>query len=90
MDLTLTLDGTPFALGTHYDHFTDAPGGALESTPSVERSLRRLLAATLGEAGFAPYSLEWRYRSSGDRWSAAETGTAGTLDGPLNRPHPAW
>lgn len=90
VDLTLTWDGVPLALGTDFDAFTDqARVDALEVAPSVERGLRRLLAAALRGAGFVPYPLEWWHWSYGEQWWAAGTGAEVTCYGPLSRRRPA-
>ena len=78
VDLTLSWNGLPLALGTDYDSFADAAHvAALEddgSADSSARELRRLLASVLRDAGFAPYPLEWWHWSYGDQWWAAEYG----------------
>lgn len=76
VDLTLTWNGIPLALGTDYDSFTSAAHvSALEDEASPDplaRDLRRLLSSVLRSAGFAPYPLEWWHWSYGDQWWAAE------------------
>ena len=74
MDLTLTWNGTPLALGTAFDAFKpEAALHALESVESVDRELRRILAGALLSAGLVPYELEWWHWSYGDDvWAAAK------------------
>lgn len=78
VDLTLSWNEIPLALGTDYDSFADAAHvAALEGDESADpgaRELRRLLASVLLGAGFAPYPLEWWHWSYGDQWWAAEYG----------------
>ena len=77
VDLTLTLDGTPLALGTGFDDFTDAAGaGVLETTPGVARDLRRLLYTAMRSGGFVVLHCEWWHFEFGTRRWAAITGNA--------------
>lgn len=79
VDLTLTVDGVPVAMGTDFDSFADAAHvRALDDVPDdadprlvLDRDLRRLLAQVLLSADIAPYPLEWWHWSYGDqRWAA--------------------
>jgi D-alanyl-D-alanine dipeptidase len=86
VDLTLAWQGTPLALGTHFDDFTPVAwvhsleeggpaAGDLRSEPVVEpdRSLRRLLHAVMRAGGFVGMREEWWHFSYGDqRWAEAE------------------
>ncbi len=77
VDLTLTLDGTPLALGTDFDGFTpQAAAAALEATPGPERELRRMLFWAMRAEGFVLLGFEWWHFEYGTpRW-AAITGAA--------------
>ncbi len=72
VDLTLSWHGEALALGTDFDSFSpDAHLAAFEGEDSVVRRLRRLLAAVMVDAGFAPYRYEWWHWSYGeDVWAA--------------------
>jgi D-alanyl-D-alanine dipeptidase len=89
VDITLSFRGSPLALGTPFDSFSDrAHLWALESahqTPedALARGLRRMLAAALVAEGFAPYPLEWWHWSYGEQRWAAQYGFAETLYSPL-------
>jgi D-alanyl-D-alanine dipeptidase len=75
VDLTLTLDGTPLALGTGFDDFTDrAAAASLEAEPGPSRELRRLLYRTMRGAGFVVLHCEWWHFEFGTRRWAAITG----------------
>jgi D-alanyl-D-alanine dipeptidase len=78
VDLTLTHDGRPLALGTDFDAFEDkaavdwfeAPGRTGEPGAELARRLRRYLASTLLAQGLAPLAEEWWHWSFGDqRWA---------------------
>ena len=73
IDVTLAHRGVPLALGTDYEAFEEAAAlDALEPSASTARTLRRLLAAVLTDAGFASYRPEWWHWSYGDDvWGAA-------------------
>ena len=76
VDLTLTLDGLPLALGTGFDDFTAAAGtAALEHVPGVDRELRRLLYGSMRSAGFVVLHCEWWHFEFGTRRWAAITGS---------------
>jgi D-alanyl-D-alanine dipeptidase len=78
VDVTLSWQGTPLALGTDYDAFTAlAHPAAFEREGADEsvRDLRRLLVAVMTDAGFAPYPVEWWHFSWGEQWWAAVTGS---------------
>jgi zinc D-Ala-D-Ala dipeptidase len=72
VDLTLSWRGTPLALGTTFDEFTDsAATTAFEDTPGAVRALRRLLYHTLRQQGFVVLAEEWWHFEFGTRlWSA--------------------
>jgi D-alanyl-D-alanine dipeptidase len=77
VDLTLTLDGVPLALGTGFDDFTAlATTDALEATPGVARELRRLLYRAMGGGGFVVLHCEWWHFEFGTRRWAAINGIA--------------
>lgn len=72
VDLTLSWRGTPLALGTTFDEFTDlAAARAFEITPGPVRTLRRLLYHVLRGQGFVVLAEEWWHFEFGTRlWSA--------------------
>jgi D-alanyl-D-alanine dipeptidase len=75
VDLTLTLDGTPLALGTGFDDFTARAGAnSLEPEPGESRELRRLLYHSMRGAGFVVLQCEWWHFEFGTRRWAAITG----------------
>ena len=75
VDLTLTLDGTPLALGTGFDDFTAlAAAASWESRPGATRELRRLLYGAMRDAGFVVLHCEWWHFEFGTRRWAAITG----------------
>jgi len=75
VDLTLTLDGTPLALGTGFDDFTSAAfADSLETVPGASRELRRLLYGAMRGAGFVVLHCEWWHFEFGTRRWAAITG----------------
>lgn len=77
-DLTLTWQDRPLALGTSFDEFTPrAALAALEAELGLDRQLRRLLAAAMVSAGFAPYASEWWHWEYGSSRWAAFYGAAG-------------
>ncbi len=77
VDLTLTLDGIPLALGTGFDDFSTLAGAdALEARPGEARALRRLLYRAMRDAGFVILHCEWWHFEFGTRRWAAITGTA--------------
>lgn len=77
IDVTLTWKGTPLQLGTTFDDFSSAAAtDALESTPSRERELRRLLFWTMYSKGFVVVDCEWWHFEYGTRRWAALTGTS--------------
>lgn len=80
VDVTLALHGVPLALGTDYDEFSgNARLTAFEDADGVTRRLRRMLAAAMLSAGFAPYPLEWWHWSYGDDVWAAHYRRPGAL-----------
>lgn len=84
VDLTLTLDGTPLALGTGFDDFTElAATAAFEGVPGITRELRRLLCHAMGAGGFVVVHCEWWHFEFGTRRWAAITGRAPRY-GPAN------
>lgn len=80
VDLTLSFEGRPLALGTEFDAFVDqAATDAFEADGCdfLVRQLRRGLAAAMSGAGFAPYWREWWHWSWGDdRWARINKRTA--------------
>jgi D-alanyl-D-alanine dipeptidase len=80
LDLTLTFDGQPLALGTGFDDFTDAAHAdhfeqALPGSPeSMVRDARRLLTGAMHAAGFVVLHAEWWHFEYGTRYWAAVTG----------------
>ena len=87
VDLTLTFDGTPLALGTGFDGFTEAAEfAALENEPSPERELRRWLYRLMTAQGFAAMTFEWWHFEFGTRRWAGIYGCQ-PLYGPAQLPH---
>ena len=81
VDLTLSYDGIPLALGTpfddfrsiaHADHFEHAT--PIDEAQRVVRDLRRLLVAAMGAEGFVVLHCEWWHFEHGTRYWAAVTG----------------
>lgn len=74
VDVTLTYDLVPLALGTPFDAFTPAAHlCAFEASGAdpLVRDLRRLLYWTLRTAGFVGYPQEWWHYELGTcRWAA--------------------
>ncbi|MEV5576742.1 M15 family metallopeptidase [Spirillospora sp. NPDC052269] len=72
VDLTLTWQGSPLALGTAFDEFTPlTTTTAFEHLPGPERTLRRLLYNTLRAQEFVVLAEEWWHFEFGTRlWSA--------------------
>ena len=75
VDLTLSWQGVPLALGTDFDSFSaDAALTAFEDYDGIVRRLRRLFARAMLESDFAPYPKEWWHWSYGDDvWAAAKS-----------------
>jgi D-alanyl-D-alanine dipeptidase len=73
VDLTLTWRSHALSLGTLFDAFVpEAAAAALEPDgPRAARDLRRLLAATMGGAGFVQHPQEWWHWEYGTRYWAA-------------------
>lgn len=88
VDLTLSFDGVPLALGTDFDDFTAAAHADRFETDAgaptaigveaerrlVIRDLRRLLVAAMGAEGFVVLHNEWWHFEHGTRYWAAVTG----------------
>ncbi len=74
VDLTLTFDGAPLALGTDFDEFTLAAfTAALEEQPGGARDLRRVLYRTMAAQGFVVLAREWWHFEYGTRlWGAVK------------------
>ncbi|QNQ89568.1 hypothetical protein GP475_02160 [Corynebacterium poyangense] len=79
VDVTLSFQRTPLALGTDFDAFLpESHARSLEHIADtdepekvVARDLRRLLSHCLLSVGFAPFDKEWWHYSYGDqRWAA--------------------
>jgi len=72
VDLTLTLDGTPLALGTGFDDFSvRATTASLEMEAGPARDLRRLLYRAMRDCGFVVLHCEWWHFEYGTRrWGA--------------------
>jgi D-alanyl-D-alanine dipeptidase len=81
VDLTLSFDGIPLALGTPFDDFRP-PAHAdhlegpspLDERQRVVRDLRRLLASGMAAEGFVILHCEWWHFEHGTRYWAAVTG----------------
>jgi D-alanyl-D-alanine dipeptidase len=74
VDVTLSWEGHPLALGTQFDSLDErAWPHALEATgEEPDRSLRRLLTQVMGDQGFVVYPFEWWHFSYGDQlWASA-------------------
>lgn len=78
VDLTLTWNNAPLALGTLFDAFVPAAAATyLEPDgPPAPRQLRRLLGHVLGGQGFVVHPQEWWHWEYGTRMWAAITGQA--------------
>ena len=75
VDLTLTYEGIPLALGTGFDNPTAlAFTASLEARPSSERALRRILFRAMDAADFVVFAYEWWHFEFGTRRWAAITG----------------
>ena len=90
VDLTLSWDGTPLALGTDFDEFTPraftvALEDAADPTDVQARDLRRLLRDAMAGAGFVVLAREWWHFEYGTRLWAAVNHTL-PLYGPATRP----
>lgn len=88
VDLTLSWSGTPLALGTDFDEFTElAFADALESSLGeslrVARDLRRMLVSAMHARGFVVLAREWWHFEYGTRlWAAV-------MDRPVRYPRAA-
>lgn len=74
VDLTISHNGIPLALGSDFDEFTPAAATdwyekRAEPAPDAVliRDLRRIFGHAMLEAGFAPYRQEWWHWSYGDQ-----------------------
>lgn len=77
VDVTLTWEGHPLALGSGFDDFTDqARAMTFEDTPGRVRSLRRLLFWAMQDQGFRAIDCEWWHFELGTRRWAALTGNS--------------
>jgi D-alanyl-D-alanine dipeptidase len=77
VDLTLTFDGIPLAIGTGFDDFSArARTDALECEGGVERDLRRFLYWEMRTHGYVVLDCEWWHFEHGTRRWAAITGVA--------------
>jgi len=76
VDVTLTIDGTPIAPGTGFDHTTvRAHTAHLEREPGVARHIRRALFHSMAAQGFVVFAGEWWHFEYGTRRWAAVTGS---------------
>jgi zinc D-Ala-D-Ala dipeptidase len=76
VDVTLTWNSHPLALGSSFDDFTDeAHTAAYESIPGRVRQLRRLLFWAMYDQGFSVVDCEWWHFEYGTRRWAALRGT---------------
>ncbi len=81
VDLTLSWNSQPLALGTPFDEFSRrAHLWALEDDPEAgpSRPLRRVLHNLMTAAGFCPFAEEWWHYSWGDEDWCNLTGWGGT------------
>jgi D-alanyl-D-alanine dipeptidase len=83
VDLTLSYDGIPLALGTPFDDFRAAAHAdrfehatPIDERARVVRDLRRLLVAAMASEGFVVLHCEWWHFEHGTRYWAAVTGEA--------------
>lgn len=77
VDVTLTWQNMPLALGTSFDAFDERARTAhFEATPGRVRDLRRLLYWTMRDVGFVVLNQEWWHFEYGTRRWAAITGNA--------------
>ena len=78
VDLTLTYDAAPLALGTGFDDVTArAHTAAIEAEPGAERSGRRMLYRAMRAEGFVVFRDEWWHFEFGTRrWAAITDGVA--------------
>lgn len=79
VDLTLTWEGFPLALGTDFDEFDErAFAASLEGVgggaDTLARDLRRMLRAAMAHAGFVVLAREWWHFEFGTRLWAAVRG----------------
>jgi D-alanyl-D-alanine dipeptidase len=75
VDLTLTFEGHPLALGTGFDDFTPAATtDHFEVTPGPVRDLRRALYWAMRGSGFVVLHCEWWHFEFGTRRWAGLTG----------------
>ena len=87
VDVTLTWQGTPLALGTDPGTYVAASTlTALEEVPGVARELRRMLYAVMTDAGFCGIPEEWWHYSIGDQECAWQQGLPAAFYGPVERP----
>jgi D-alanyl-D-alanine dipeptidase len=90
VDVTLTWQHQPLALGSAFDDFTeDARTTAYEDTPGRVRQLRRLLYWAMRDQGFIVIDCEWWHFEIGTRrWAALTGGTPwyGAADIVLSEP----
>jgi zinc D-Ala-D-Ala dipeptidase len=77
LDVTLTWQGRPLALGSAFDDFTDeARADAYEGTPGRVRQLRRLLYWAMRDQDFIVIDCEWwHYEIGTRRWGAITDNT---------------
>lgn len=81
VDLTLSWNRVPLALGSDFDSFDGAARlHAFEHLPGIVRDLRRVLASCLLRSGFVPYELEWWHWSFGDDVWASASGKPALYD----------
>jgi D-alanyl-D-alanine dipeptidase len=76
VDVSLTWQGHPLALGSGFDEFTErARTAVFELSPGRVRELRRLLYLVMRTQGFVVLDCEWWHFELGTRRWAAITGT---------------
>lgn len=86
VDITLTFDGAPLALGSGFDDITDRAHTAyFEGLPGLDRDLRRALFHSMTAHDFVVYDLEWWHFEYGTRRWAAVHGTT-PFFGPASPP----
>jgi D-alanyl-D-alanine dipeptidase len=77
IDISLTWEGVPLALGTAFDEFgATAHLTAFENRPGRVRDLRRLLHGALTAEGFLGLDLEWWHFEFGTQAWSERTGAA--------------
>lgn len=76
LDVTLSWNGSPLALGTEFDDFSPAAATRFfEDSPGLVRDLRRVLVTTMINQGFVSIDSEWWHFEFGTRLWASRNKT---------------